>query len=193
MWVARQNPRRYLGIRANQSHYPWRSVCHPWTPVESTFLRSLEEKNGFKKKVFWFSSKIHDKRCFNVQRHHPNQQISPTRPENVPKYKGFCIDFRSSRRHSMTIWCLCTLKHRLSRILHFLFSGFFLSRAMICVMLKITFPALQTGPINRSEKSDFFLHFEHRGVPTSKPGSVIHVRADSKLVWALEDFIKKMD
>ena len=29
--------------------------------------------------------------------------LSPTRPENVPKYKGFCIDFRSSRRHSMSL------------------------------------------------------------------------------------------
>ena len=29
--------------------------------------------------------------------------LSPTRPENAPKYKGFCIDFRSSRRHSMSL------------------------------------------------------------------------------------------
>ena len=47
--------------------------------------------------------KILDKRCFNVQRHHPKSAISPTRPENVPKCKGFCIDFRSSRRHSMSL------------------------------------------------------------------------------------------
>ena len=52
MWVARQNPRRYLGIRAIQSHYPWRSVCDPWPPVESTFSRYLEENNDFQKKSF---------------------------------------------------------------------------------------------------------------------------------------------
>ena len=144
MWFAPENTRPYIAIRAQQWRDPWRSVCDPRWPVESTFLRSLEEKNGFQKKDYCFSSKILDKRCFNVQRHHPNRQISPTRPENVPKYKGFCIDFRLSRRHSMTIWCLCTLKHRLSRILHFLFSDFFPSRAMICVMLKITFPGFQT-------------------------------------------------
>ena len=84
---------------------------HPW---RARFRDLWKKRMTLKKKVFWFSSKIHDKRCFNVQRHHPNQQISPTRPENVPKYKGFCIDFRSSRRYSMIIWCLCTLKHRLS-------------------------------------------------------------------------------
>ena len=29
--------------------------------------------------------------------------ISPARPKNVPKYKGFCIDFRSSRRYSLSL------------------------------------------------------------------------------------------
>ena len=47
--------------------------------------------------------KILDKRCFNVQRHHQKSAMSPTRPGNMLKYKGFCIDFRSSRRHSMSL------------------------------------------------------------------------------------------
>ena len=141
----------YTGTSRNSGILPVEIPCGPRWPVESTFLRSLEEKNGFKKKVFWFSSKIHDKRCFNVQRHHPNQQISPTRPENVPKYKGFCIDFRSSRRHSMIIWCLCTLKHRLSWFFDENQKTFFKIHSFHPKITKTCSPRVSTGgkPISR--------------------------------------------
>ena len=70
--------------------------------------------------------KILDKRSFNVESH----RMSPTRPENNAASFIFWIRSRSSRRNPGKITvlgrCLCTLKHRLSRILHFLFSGFFL-------------------------------------------------------------------
>ena len=144
IWGAAANNRSYSRKYLVFSTKPRRFATERVSEAVRTIPDILLYVSWLRKKPENKKCKILDKRCFNVQRHHPNRQISPTRPENVPKYKGFCIDFRSSRRHSMTIWCLCTLKHRLSRILHFLFSVFFLSRAMICVMLKITFPGFQT-------------------------------------------------
>ena len=72
------------------------SYCHHWVwnpgnvIFSITYIIARLRKNPENKKC-----KILDKRCFRVQRHHPIRQISPTRPENVSKYKGLCIDFRS--------------------------------------------------------------------------------------------------
>ena len=138
------------------------SYCYHWVWTPGNVIFSITHiiarlrKNPENKKC-----KILDKRCFNVQRHHQKSAISPTRPENVPKYKGFCIDFRSSRRHSMAIWWLCTLKHRLSRILHFLFSGFFLSQCKYIRMPGIMRTDSGTLPVAKRrgliEKTKYFL------------------------------------
>ena len=80
--------------------------------------------------------KILDKRCFNLQRHHQNRQYHLLDLKTCQNTKDFAL---ISGRVGDILW-LSTLKHRLSRILHFLFSGFFLCTRLYKLSMKSTTP-----------------------------------------------------
>ena len=113
------------------------------TPWRARFCDLWKKRMDF----FWFSSKIHDKRCFNVQRHQIiiECRLLDLKSMQNPLYFGtFSGRVGDICRFG---WCLCTLKHRLTRIFYG-FRYFFFK----VVLLSLIHPKMKVRASN-SEKS----------------------------------------
>ena len=125
--------------RYEKLYYPWQNAGTWHSDHGREFFDISHTHFRLRKKTENKKCKILDKRSFNMQRHRRKRRFYLDFAYSTWKRAQNAKDFVLISGQVGDILCLCTLKGRLSRILKFLFSFFFLSRKWLCMLLKITF------------------------------------------------------